>query len=321
MSQLPMLSADVMHDVAGIPIAQRGTDGYLDATAMCRAHGKQFNDYRRLQQTEAFLEALSFKTGIPVKELVQSRRGQESQGGGTWVHPKVAINLAQWCSPEFSVIVSEWVFDWFSAGRVAPSANSLLISQFIRELGPYHEAGIREGLRLGMGVVLPKVEQIDHKSDTALNLATKAFETSRSHENRLDVLEKEKEKKTKRRNLSPYDQYLMRLTIARRFNGYCPVRGPHCLGQIVDGDGEMLYNERLQPLGEYDHHYHVGRPDIRQSLISCRNCHADRTAQRKHDPRHFIQAEFEAFQKQLEYVMREELAPLFVGTNVTMLRR
>lgn len=318
MSQLPMLSADVMHDVAGVRIGQRVTDGYLDATAMCRAHGKLFAHYRQTQQTEAFLEALAETIAIPIVDLVQSTEGR---GGGTWVHPQVAVNLAQWCSPKFAVIVTQWVVEWFSAGRVTPSANSLLISQFIRELGPYHEAGIREGLRLGMGVVLPKVEQIDHKSDTALNLATQAFEASKLHENRLDALEREKAKKAKRKTLSPYDQYLMRLTVARRFNCYCPVKGPRCIGQIVDADGEMLYNERLQPLGEYDHHYHVGRPDIRQSFLMCRNCHADRTAQHKHDPRHSIQAEFEAFQKQLEYVMREELEPLFVGTNISVLRR
>jgi hypothetical protein len=318
MNQVPALSADVMHDVAGIRIGQRASDGYFDATAMCRAHGKQFNDYRRIQQTAEFLDALSSKTGIPVFDLVQSIQGPH---GGTWVHHRVAINLAQWCSPQFAVDVTEWVENWLTSGKARPSADCHLISQFIRELGPYHQAGIREGLRLGMGVVLPKVEQIDHKSDTALNLATQAFEVSRSYGGRIEALEREKEKKNKRKNLKPYDKYLMRLTVARRFNGYCPVRGPCCLGQIVDADGEMLYDDDEQPLAEYDHHYHVGNPDIRQSLIACRNCHADRTAQRRDDPRHVIQSEFEAFQKQLEIVMREEQTPLFAGTNITVFRR
>lgn len=31
---------------------------------------------------------------------------------GTWVHPQVAINLGQWCSPKFAVAVSKWVFEW-----------------------------------------------------------------------------------------------------------------------------------------------------------------------------------------------------------------
>jgi hypothetical protein len=30
------------------------------------------------------------------------------------VHPQVAINLAQWASPKFAVLVSKWVFEWFN---------------------------------------------------------------------------------------------------------------------------------------------------------------------------------------------------------------
>ena len=29
----------------------------------------------------------------------------------TWVHPQVAINIAQWISPEFDVQVSKWIFE------------------------------------------------------------------------------------------------------------------------------------------------------------------------------------------------------------------
>lgn len=35
---------------------------------------------------------------------------------GTWVHPQVAINLGQWASPKFAVLVSKWVFEWMSGG-------------------------------------------------------------------------------------------------------------------------------------------------------------------------------------------------------------
>lgn len=42
---------------------------------------------------------------------------------GTYVHPKVAIHLAQWLSPKFAVFVTEVVFDWMS-GR--PSKTSLI---------------------------------------------------------------------------------------------------------------------------------------------------------------------------------------------------
>lgn len=40
---------------------------------------------------------------------------------GTWVHPRVAINLAQWISPQFAVKVTQWVIDWMN-GQV-PGGN------------------------------------------------------------------------------------------------------------------------------------------------------------------------------------------------------
>jgi len=32
---------------------------------------------------------------------------------GTWVHPRVAIHVAQWISPQFAVKVTEWVEEWY----------------------------------------------------------------------------------------------------------------------------------------------------------------------------------------------------------------
>jgi hypothetical protein len=44
--------------------------------------------------------------------LVLTKRGSPSTGGGTWIHPDLAIQLAQWCSPSFAIQVSRWVKDW-----------------------------------------------------------------------------------------------------------------------------------------------------------------------------------------------------------------
>lgn len=97
-------------------VEQRTADGYINATAMCQAVGKQFNDYRRLNATEAFILELSAETGIPVSELIQSLKGGNGPQG-TWVHPDVAIHLAQWLSPKFAVAVSRWVREWMAGGR------------------------------------------------------------------------------------------------------------------------------------------------------------------------------------------------------------
>lgn len=47
-------------------IMQRVTDGYVNATAACKANGKKFNDYQRLDSTQEFLQELSSVIGIPI---------------------------------------------------------------------------------------------------------------------------------------------------------------------------------------------------------------------------------------------------------------
>src|SRR5690606_20629300 len=111
----------------GAVIYQRPSDGYINATAMCQAAGKRWNDYSVLATTHPFMEALSAETGIPVSGLSHSNKGGDIRLQGTWVHPQVAINLAQWCSPEFAVKVSQWIYDWMT-GKAKPAGNAV----------PYH---------------------------------------------------------------------------------------------------------------------------------------------------------------------------------------
>lgn len=112
----------------GATIYQRPADGYINATAMCQAAGKLWGDYRRLNATEAYLAALSADMGIPISELAQSMKGGDTRSQGTWVHPDVAVHLAQWLSPQFAVQVSKWVREWMS-GRARPAAPNVV---------PYH---------------------------------------------------------------------------------------------------------------------------------------------------------------------------------------
>ena len=114
---LPLVQYELEHEV----IHQRVRDGYVNATAMCKAAGKQFNDFYRLRTTAPFLQELFSETGIPVSDLVQSVKGGVPTMQGTWVHPQVAIALATWLSPQFAVKVTQWVFNWMS-GKI-PGGN------------------------------------------------------------------------------------------------------------------------------------------------------------------------------------------------------
>lgn len=71
----------------------RANDGYVNATALCKAVGKDWFDYRRLKVTEAFITELCAETGIPGTELIQSVVGGNPKLQGTWVNPQVAINI------------------------------------------------------------------------------------------------------------------------------------------------------------------------------------------------------------------------------------
>ena len=127
-TELPIIH----HKVESSSINQRATDGYINATEMCKVAGKRFFDYSRLSTTDAYLEALCSKTGIPVLELIQTIKGGLPEFRGTWVHPQVAIHLAQWLSPEFAVRVNTWVFEWLSGqggGRLPDHVRRYLVNR------------------------------------------------------------------------------------------------------------------------------------------------------------------------------------------------
>jgi hypothetical protein len=125
----------IPHAIDGDVIEQRSIDGYVNATAMCRAAGKLFGHYAENRTTRAFLEELESVIGIPISELVQSVRGGGPSVQGTWVHPKVAIHLAQWLSPRFAVQVSEWVYAWMTGEAVRPARLPYHLRRYVKNRG------------------------------------------------------------------------------------------------------------------------------------------------------------------------------------------
>lgn len=152
----PML---IEHRVDGSVILQRPVDGYINATAMCEKAGESFTDYFKLPNTKAFLSALKTNRKIPTTKLIQIiTNGIDPELHEVWVHPHVAINLAQWLSPEFAVQVSSWVFDWMegkSSGymplhvkrymanraKVPPTHFSMLNEMYLNLIAPLEECG------------------------------------------------------------------------------------------------------------------------------------------------------------------------------------
>ncbi|EBA12386.1 KilA-N domain-containing protein [Roseobacter sp. CCS2] len=154
----------IEHEVQGSPVQQRATDGYINATAMCRIAGKMWGHYRENAGNKAFLLALESDIGIPISELVKSVKGGDPRVQGTWVHPQVAIHLAQWLSPEFAVKVSKWVYDWLS-GQGTQSGYSYHLKRYTTNMQnvPYGHWSMLQEMMIGLigpmesrGYVLPE---------------------------------------------------------------------------------------------------------------------------------------------------------------------
>jgi len=120
----------IQHEVdGGVMIDQRALDGYINATAMCKAVDRQWNHYWDSAPTQKFIAELVSETSIAATVLVQSVRGGRVQG--TWVHPQVAIHLAQWLSPRFAVQVTKWIYDWMSGGARQPSSMPVHLQRYV----------------------------------------------------------------------------------------------------------------------------------------------------------------------------------------------
>lgn len=84
-------------------------DGYINGTSLCSAVNKKIADWKRLKETKNIVTILQDKYGKSHIELLKVNRGGFNKYQGTWVHPDLGINLAQWCSPNFSIQVSRWI--------------------------------------------------------------------------------------------------------------------------------------------------------------------------------------------------------------------
>jgi hypothetical protein len=101
----------------GYTIEHREEDSYINVTNLCKAGQMKFKDWNRLEKTIAFLSVLSSSTLINTNELIKYVISS-NKIRSTWVHPHVAINIAQWVSPILDVKVSAWVYEVMMTGKM-----------------------------------------------------------------------------------------------------------------------------------------------------------------------------------------------------------
>jgi len=60
----------ITHEEDDQLIYMRTQDGYVNATAMCKAAGKEWSNYAQLESTKRFINTLSMSLGISQGRLV-----------------------------------------------------------------------------------------------------------------------------------------------------------------------------------------------------------------------------------------------------------
>lgn len=182
-----MSESIIAHTFNRSEVHQRVADGYINLNQMADAAEKRIDNWTRLQETTSLLREFESDS---LYQGVQPLITIEGRGGGTWAHPDIAIQFAQWCSPAFALQVSRWVRQWLTTGR-SPLAD-------------IDRAGLRVGLkddsRLRMTdqvkVYLEQIERYDDKKyrgiffaqvHDAINIAITG-ETAKQMRDRLSAL-------------------------------------------------------------------------------------------------------------------------------------
>ena len=119
----------------GCAIQRRQADGFVNATAMCRAGGKRWNHYASNERTREYICALAASVGVQtpcaaavagfpatgIHGLIHVIKGGSPELQGTWIHPRLAIDLARWISPSFAVWMDGWFLESLGVAIPAPA--------------------------------------------------------------------------------------------------------------------------------------------------------------------------------------------------------
>lgn len=83
-------------------------DAWFNATEVAKHFGKKPNEWLRLESTQDYINCvtefqLRENPANEQNQLVITKTGQIENGGGSWLHPKLAVAFARWLDVRFAV--------------------------------------------------------------------------------------------------------------------------------------------------------------------------------------------------------------------------
>ena len=295
-----------LREYQGISIPQR-QDGYINATAMCKAGGKEWSNFRQLKSTNEYLEALESVLGIPRTELISTVQGVpvggRSHDQGTWVHPRIASRLAQWISPEFAVVVDGWVLDILSGKHPMPNEVS-------------HEGAIARNLAALMESQTLLLQSTAGFQAAMQQIAIETRTTSVAVEHlgtRVEKIDTEVEQlanevRRRRKDFTRRTQSIYKSVVWRYYNGCCPI-----FRHIKILDSEIVRTMKCKyTISELDHWYASHKNQLHEGWLISSEAHAQfekntRSRDKYHSAFREFQRNVDAYVESTEGIQR----PLF----------
>ena len=160
-----------------IPIRE---DGMINATILCKTGKTRFINYIKNKQTQDFLNLLSSSEKLSMDKLIYIQKGGLIQG--TWIHRKVALHLAQWIYPNFSIKVINWVDELLVTGKVELSKES-----DPKKIEMYYQQKLKEKEKVIMRLTSENKE-IEEKTLKIYKQLEEEKEKSQEAENKFKML-------------------------------------------------------------------------------------------------------------------------------------
>jgi len=108
----------ILDDNSTINIPVRN-DGYINVTTLCKASNRRIDKWKETKESKELLQAFNV---IPhnrgITPLVALKGNSSEINQGTFAHPDIAIQIAQWCSSKFAIQVSQWIRELLVVGKV-----------------------------------------------------------------------------------------------------------------------------------------------------------------------------------------------------------
>lgn len=115
-------------------------DGWFNATEAAKKYGKGIDDWLALAGTLEYIQALDETLAGQQGRILHTRdsryvktsKARLDRGGGTWLHPKLAVRFAQWLNAKFAVWCDIQI-DAIIRNGIRAEGNANLLPLFLRD--------------------------------------------------------------------------------------------------------------------------------------------------------------------------------------------